>query len=694
MAVVNLQNYYAFAELIETGKMVLDVRNVTIQTWNDYYTGLDSIIMDGIESHFIQNAKVKVIFVDGVDVDLSLFDLSFNIILWHLLLKNNLPITSEYLFFGEAITQDEIKDFIDMVIDKVKRSCDSVELNRSIADTLQLIPDTINKYSEYLANTINMFDTIKLAEANPEFKDCLNASFRDIPIEEVKDAGMKVANKSIDIIKNSEKYLGYDHCLKNSFLSQQGINPRQYKEFAINIGTKPDGTGGVHPAIIDTSYIKGMSTIQHQFMDSSSARVAQIQTKENVGNSGSIARILGINNITTYLHDDLNYKCNTQNFIKIEMKNKQIFKRFIDRYYRFTPNDIDHYLTSKDTHVIGKTLYFRSPVTCASAAAGHGVCAACYGGLANINKNISIGKFAAEQLTSQLTQRLLSSKHLLETSISKTNWSDIFRKYFVIDFNGIYAIQPSHKVDIIINQEDITYLAENDNYQKGVNNYSAYITSFTIVDSDGRHEINSAESTELYIDENFEDYIKHNAKILEDGSYKMSLNDIAEKEILMFLFRIDNNELVKTLKVLERAINLKNTIEENTKDSLIQYLIEMCIKGKVTIQSIHMEVLVSNQIRAAHSNISKPDWEIPDVEYKLLTLDHALKDNPSIIISLLYKDLSKVLSNPNSFKKHEVSTLDPFFMTQPQNLLIDKNVVLDPDKKEMINPIIRLPKQK
>ena len=58
-----------------------------------------------------------------------------------------------------------------------------------------------------------------------------------------------------------------------------------------------------------------------------------------------------------------------------------------------------------------------------------------------INNKINIGKYAAETTTSELTQRLLSAKHLLESNIKKIEWTNnYFFELFEIDGNTIKLI--------------------------------------------------------------------------------------------------------------------------------------------------------------------------------------------------------------------------------------------------------------
>ena len=125
----------------------------------------------------------------------------------------------------------------------------------------------------------------------------------------IKDEGMKITDAAIKIIKNSKKIIGYEHGLTNSFKASEAINPRQYKEVHFNIGTKPTSDGSVYPYIINKSFSKGgVNDPLSYFIESSGARLAQILSKTNVGDSGDFARLLGLNNIDSIINPEVTRK--------------------------------------------------------------------------------------------------------------------------------------------------------------------------------------------------------------------------------------------------------------------------------------------------------------------------------------------------------------------------------------------------
>lgn len=697
----NIQNYGPYKELITTNTQVLDVSKLTLGNWYDWFYGLLNIFKDGIETEFVRKAKIKLLFGKN-EVEFNLPHLFFNLIMWKMPLALGYSITPRYIYYDcifNNITKNTIKNYIDTnIIIPNRKIVDNIKLNNIIDDALYEFIH-IDDFAFFFANTINLQDDIDLMEKDPECYNLLHADLSNVPIADVKDVGMKLTNRYLEHIKNSKKYLGYYHCLANAIKAEEGIKPRQYKEAVINIGTKPNGQGGVFPAIINSSFITGGVYKNLDYLiESSAGRTAQILSKNNIGSSGHFARILGLNNVDSRLFYDPTYVCNTRNFIKLTIKSRAMLNRFIDRYYKVVPDGIDHLITKDSTELIGKTILLRSPVTCESAAHGNGICYKCYGDLAFINNKINIGKYAAETTTSELTQRLLSAKHLLETNIKKIEWSNsYFFDIFEIDGNTIKLISDINlkNLNMVINVEDICLDNEDDydNYDNMDGNpvYNAYIKSFKIESKDHKMSktISSKTDDKLYISPTLNEEIAAASKEDEE-SISIPLINIAEDPI--FFVEIHNNELSKAMETIIDILNKNSVTKEMTKDEIVQKYTEAIIDGGLTPMAVHGEVLIMNQIRNAEDILKKPDWDIPDEPYQILTLNQALTNNPSVTIGLLYQRLSKVLYTPLTFKKSAPSVVDPFFMEKPQEYIVDnKEMITDKevksDKEENLKPV-------
>ena len=309
--VTNYQNYGPFAQLIQNGFMNLNVNDITKENYDSYFNGLLNIMRDGIELPEVQSLKINITLADSNSIRLTITDTWFQLIFWTFPIFINEPITAKYFVDTRAITKKTIKSYFNLIIKEHSIDIDFITLNNLIDETIYKFK-YIDEFAMYLSNTVNFKDTLDLMKAYPEFNDAIHADLTGVPLEDVKKVGMGYAQTQIKYIKNS------DHCLRDSFVAQEAINPKQFKEVSANIGTKPDGHGGIFPYIINNSFINGgVSTPESYVIDSSVGRTAQILQKMNVGTSGAFARLLETNNLDTFFNPDPNYSCDTKNFIQV-----------------------------------------------------------------------------------------------------------------------------------------------------------------------------------------------------------------------------------------------------------------------------------------------------------------------------------------------------------------------------------------
>lgn len=676
----NLDNYGVYAQLLNSGIMDINTSDLNADNINAHFTWVTNILNDGIDTEQVQNMFIHVIFSDGIDVDLTIFDYAFNLAFWILILHTGDPIDSLKLVFFDDVTRKSIKKWLDQIfVKKFRTVLPFKDLNNYIDDVFNAF-HAFSNYQLYLANTVNLEDTLELMNQYPEFNDTIHLDMSHVALEDVKEEGMKATRKQIEYIKNS------NHCLRDSFRTGEAISPKQYKEVQANIGTKPDGRGSVYPYIINTSFINGgLNTIESSTIESSVGRVAQILQKTNVGTSGAFARLLGLNNIDTTLHPDPQYTCNTKNYQEVYIRDETVLKMYDLRYYKTHKKGLLMLLDAdRDKHLIGQTLLFRSPMTCASFAAGRGICYKCYGDLAYVNREINIGKIAAELLSSRFTQILLSAKHLLESLVIKMNWSEGFYDFFTVNFNTIQLKEDcSYTGYTMIIGTDFD--VEDDLDLDGLD-YNESITSFMVRCPDGStYDIHTSEADSIYIHPDLMEII---------NSYNLDTNDFIELDMqtlveipILFVMQIKNNELSRTMDRVKNIINNKNFTKKFDRNSILKDFTETNIEGNIIINAVHFEVLLSNQIRDVEDIVSKPNWEVENQDCQLLTLNEALTNNPSIAIRLQYSKISKTLFNPSSFKINKPSTLDLYSMVKPQEFINNEDVITDEKISTVDGPI-------
>ena len=704
----NYQNYGPFAQFAQTGSMTISVADIVPSNWDSYYEGLLNVFKDGIETEQIHNGFVVIYFDrEKIDCQLSIVDTFFNLVMWYLIINAGEDIKPYHVYFPDNITGKSIKKYIDDFFIRVNRkTMSNIQMNNLIDDMLTKL-SVVNQFSMYFANTINLEDNITLMKANKEFYDILHADLSGVPIEDVKSVGMDLTNRAIEIMTHAKDVLGYDHCLADSWRASEGVNPRQYKELSINIGSKPNGQGGVFPNIINKSFIMGgVNDPLSMFIDSSTGRTAQLLSKINVGDSGAFARILGLNNTDTFINHNQEYDCHSPNFQEIVIKNEKFLQMYVDRYYRFHPQGAEFIIHESDKHLIGQKIYLRSPMTCLSKSRGHGICYKCYGDLAYINHDVNVGKMAAEIQTSQLTQRLLSAKHLLETIIKKMKWTAEFNNYFEIEGNIIQLLPDINlKGYNMLIDPDAIYMKNEDDYQKSdydesgsyddeySETYNEYITEFIVETPTGEQfTIGTEDSDEMYITNELNDIIRRKAMPV-DGKISIPMQYLVDMPILLVI--IHNNELSKAMERIMHIIDKNAVTKSMDRHQLLQTYIEAIIEGNLDTAGVHCEVILSNQLRDAENILECPDWSVYDAPYQILTLNGALTNHPSVVVTLMYQRLSKTLYTPLTFKKNKPSFLDLFFMVKPQDYLYNTEHIVEgrateDDAPKIINPFIHI----
>lgn len=659
----NLDNYGPYREYAQGLQQTIYTKDITVDNVDQYFNSIINILKDGIETRIVSHNFITYVFDNGEDVELSLSDSYLNIIMWKLICISGSPILPEHLIFEEDFTAALIGKYINRyLIIPHRKDMENMKLNNIIDDVLFLFKN-IDLFSMYLANTANLEDYIDLMNSNPEVYNILHADLSQYPLEDVNKVANQLNSRLVDIIKASD-----NHCFKDSFKAKEAINVKQHREYAVAGGTKPNGIGGVFNRIINSNYIvNGLQNMEEHYIEENSGRTAQILSKTNVSDSGHFARLLGLNNQDTVLHEDPEYDCGTKNYEEITIVSSDMLSKYISRYYRLYPDGMEKMLDGTESNLIGKKIYLRSPIKCKSFAEGRGICYKCYGDVAYTNADINIGKIAAELLSSELTQRLLSAKHLLESFIKTMKWVEMFGEYFILDGDLISIrddLEDYKNKYIIIDNEDIHL--ENE-YEKS--DYNEYTCQFSIRDSEFMCQIYTDDADDMFISPQLSSIIEKYTDI--DGIATIPFDDLLD--LNLFKIQIHNNGLAETLKRLKDIIDKNEVTKRHDANSILQTFMETVCEGGIGIDSIHAEIIIANQVRLGDTNdtiLEKPNWDKPNnEEYTILTLSRALNNHPSITISLSYERIKRALYTPLTYKKRQPSFMDLFFMPKPYDII-------------------------
>ena len=127
---------------------------------------------------------------------------------------------------------------------------------------------------------------------------------------------------------------------------------------------------------------------------------------------------------------------------------------------------------------------------------------------------------------------------------------------------------------------------------------------------------------------------------------------------------VENNELTKPMKSIQRIINNKDHEGCNTYQEVANKMLDLIIASKLDAMNIHAEMIIRELVRRKSNVLKRPDFSkiIMSKDYELMTINSALRKNPSITTSLSTPYLKHQLVNlTETFVKEAQSVFDPFF---------------------------------
>lgn len=725
-----IYDYGVFTPVVHGMSISINTCDITKHSIDDYTNNLKDVFLDYIEIPEVQKTKVTFIFDNGMMVKLPLAYALVNIIAWGFIIKTNQIIKPYHVFFNKAgITNNYIKTYIDkFVIIPVRDASGSDSnvmvihnLNRVIYDTLRNLK-YVDQFAWFFNNSINNEDFILMYNNCPGFREIMDRHktnyYSQFSPDQMNSEALKDMNTLIEYIIDAKKYIGRDHCLSDAFRAKEGIKPKQAREMYTNIGVKPNGDGGIFPYVANTNYISGgANNVAFHILESLIARIAQNLSKKNTARSGQFSRIMVLNCSHTKKYTvpysnriDMAYDCGTRNFVKYKVTDETALRKIADRFYRMNELGMEFRISNiynavKDnSDLIGKEIYLRSPIKCKSAAMGMGICHKCMGELYNIVPAINIGAYCVTNLTEVLTQMMLSAKHLLEAKIDELTFDTSYlseeqiAKFIILDEGTIFInpdIEDAKKWKLVIRdgdiQEEILASLENDeddDVDTSFEDTIKYVNIFYLRnDSTGEiYPIKTSNIDNFELSDWFVEYIelKKLNDICEDIVIPVSAL-IGDEYPLFNVGGIHNDDMSARLESVIKVINLKANTDSYTAETFLETLSNQLNGiGLDGIMSVHLEIIIMNQIRSGSDIIELPDWSIPNQSnYQVLTLKKAIMTHPSISISLQSEDIARMFYSPVSFRKHEPSAYDLLYMTQPQKFLSHEPVVKSGDADKL-----------
>lgn len=391
------------------------------------------------------------------------------------------------------------------------------------------------------------------------------------------------------------------------------IKPKQMEELYINFSQIPDGDNLIPVIMNGNGFKAGYHDLPVLYAGAIAGRVPDIMNGKYMGKAGYFGRNMWI--LTYGTISKTVYDCGSVNPIPAVIDEVELEMKDGRFYSTSKESSVLRVLNKNDTHLIGKTLWFRSPCTC---NLNDDCCHVCYG-----TKALKVGElpggfiYTTEIMTGIIGQNVLSIKHIMKANSEPVEMTANFPTWFSFENSSIIPTDKK-RFDIYIREDYTDEIADSITFYIGKDLKPVTITHYA----------------NAYIP----DEILNEAKsvtIDEVMYHKISSYKILDKGVP--ICEITPINIMSTAKYF----NLNRLFESNMSkydklEDVVSTLTHLLHKT-IPILSVHGEIIIGHLTRRPDNKILRPNWLNPDEPYRLLNLKDALANTESITQALSFE---------------------------------------------------------
>ncbi len=576
-------------------------------------------------------------------------------------------MNNEFIFDCKAINTKRFKTYINdyPVRTLIDHNIKTESMNKEIAESLHWMTRIASDFSNIMSLTFSAETFIDMFRKSAEYRELIETSYSDKmqPVEIEAEQEKKTAQ----VIKLFKEDPG--NPVGAIFKTGTGIKPKQFWEFTGNQGLNPDIYGKTIPKCCNTNTLMGVTKPSEYMIGAMGARKSQIMNKKSMGSAGYFGKIVLLLALTLPL-SKVHHDCGSKLLVPKFIPDEKVLEKYNGRYYKTAdPDSHLRVLRAKmDKHLIGQTIYLRSPLTCCNSFED-GVCHVCYGKNTMLALDIAEGAagFGSQEITKVVNQMILSAKHLLSTISEAIEFNSDFDTFFTLMSDQIIpniGEDAPTNIDIDdwgiwINPDDLQMMDEMDD----MTCYNTYIASgeFYVknIKTGEMIRIASTSGKELYLTDEVIELMRKNNRGENKGI--VMFKDLEENSCV-FTLDIMNNELTKPLYDIMNVLN-KERDKNYTIPEILDYFCDLLIRAGINAHSLQAELILSTLIRDPDNVMERPDFSGKKMpKYTILTITQAITNCSSPILGLAFQNVKKQLLNDSTFyAKHASSYMDDFY---------------------------------
>ena len=552
---------------------------------------------------------------------------------------------------------------------------------------------TNNIYNEMCAGleeyvvSMDILDYIEIME-HPTVKPTIdNVQPTPESIDECYDVINVALRKNSDLADNTISKAVRSGLVREAQVNQC-LGPRGY-------GKDIDSNRFRHPIL--RGFVKGLRYFHDALIESRSAAMSLFYSTAPLRQAEYFARKLQILcQIVETIHKG---DCGSKEYLRWTVRGAEagtggMLDRKCDleflhgKYYMDEETNTLKTITPKDTHLIGKTVLLRSPVTGCAHPDPHGICEVCFGQLAeSIPDNTNIGHLCASTMTQQTSQNVLSTKHHIGSStVESVTVPQEYQKYVVASKTGNGYLISKHlagkDVTISISPDDapgLTDLRNVKNVRQLGNSHVSEMETIALIIRDKDVEdivdltLNIERRKASFTYEMLEYIQCHGWDISTSGQYLISIKDWdCSKEFLELPERdrnmSDHSKMITSIIESNKG-ELKKRGEDQSPEAMLFELFD-AVNSRLNVNLSLLEVIV---LGAMVQSVENRNFNVPKVgTSRGLGVTAITIPNRSEGGAMAYEEHKDTIMNPAStFPEGRPShPLDVFI--KPQEAVMDR----------------------
>ena len=599
---------------------------------------------------------VEVLFGNNVSVEVPTRMFILNVLFWEPNMKFGIVPESSDFFNIKTITTDSIKDIQTKLYKKALRRCPDVPYMRIVMEYLYNIDRLSNFVQKYMGIYMPSIDALGLARLmeNPALKKLAEYEFDDKLGTKVAEQQLKSMSK--ELITHLKDPNLPNNCLL-PYMQAGTLKSNQIPQFLIAYGARSDVDDTMKRHVVSRSSFTGLQTVEDFAIESLSAKKSIYFSRDVIRKSQYFGRKMRL--ACAAIEKIYPGSCGSPGWIPYTI-DESMAENYIDRI--IVTEKGDRILLDKRNigDYVGKPIRLVSQFACRHT---DGICEHCAGYgedilLKYMPPEIHIGLLSSSKVSSVVSQKILSAKHLVSTSSKTYILPDIAQTYFYKVEDMIFWNKDMQKkfdkVKFRIPNETINQISDlNLDTLPAAENYSKISFIELMVDDEvaARIPLEADVFVPYFSTETLTHFHEHYRSIKVDDEY--TTFSLAGFDV--------NKPFMKYIILNDDMITYTKRVADFLGQRMINYIdVASCIHdfNTVVYQKSSINSFFTETVVRSHLISGEEDFRIPVVTDPMNVRFGNLADvisESSVSGKLAYEKIKDYLSKPSTpllFKRH------------------------------------------